>query len=268
MIDYGRYLAVAVEATGIAAELIRTRSPGMVTAKGDRDAASDVDYAVERVLRTFLTDRTPEVGFLGEEEGASGTRGGLIWAADPVDGTMNFLHDLPLCAVSLGLVEDDRPVVGAVRMPFLGLAYSAAHGRGAHSGARRLHVSPTAELRDAIVAIGDYAVGHDAVRKNRMRLAMSERLAARAQRVRMFGSAAVDLCWVAEGRLDASMMLSNKPWDTAAGVVIAREAGARVLDADGTDHTVRSSATIATNAYLADQVLEVVRAARAVGAPA
>ncbi|GAA0593138.1 inositol monophosphatase family protein [Actinomadura livida] len=250
-------LPVALRAAEIASDLVRTRVPGLLTAKGDRDMASEVDYAVERAVRDYLKERTPDIAILGEEEGISGdTAGDLMWAIDPVDGTANFVRNIPLCGFSLGLIERGRPVVGVIDLPFLGTRYHAAQHTGAYLEDRRIQASMTTDLKDAIVAIGDYAVGEGAEAKNRQRIALTERLAANVQRIRMLGSAAIDLAWVAEGKLDASITLSNKPWDTAAGVIIAREAGAMVIDKDGTDHTLKSAATIATTSTLANAFLD------------
>ncbi|WP_342787302.1 inositol monophosphatase family protein [Actinomadura syzygii] len=238
-------LPVALKAAEIASDLVRTRVPGLLTAKGDRDMASEVDYAVERAVRDSLKERTPDIAILGEEEGITGdTTGELLWAIDPVDGTANFIRNIPLCGFSIGLIQRGRPVVGVIDLPFLGTRYHAAQHIGAYLGDRRIQASMTTNLRDAIVAIGDYAVGEGAEAKNRQRFALTERLAANVQRIRMLGSAAIDLAWVAEGKLDASITLSNKPWDMAAGVIIAREAGAVVTDQDGTDHAYDSAATI------------------------
>jgi myo-inositol-1(or 4)-monophosphatase len=227
--------------------------------------ASEVDYAVERAVRSLLAERTPRVGFLGEQEGASGTftADSLMWVLGPVDGTANFVRGLPLCGVSLALVVGTRPVLGVVDLPFLGARYSAAEGTGAYRGGRRLRNRATSSLADAVVSmlpnsVGDYAVGQDAIARNRMRLALTEELAVTVQRVRMLGSAAVDLAWFAEGHTDASISLSNKPWDTAAGVVIAREAGAQVVDLDGSRHDLGSAATVAVTATLLDPVLSLL----------
>ncbi|MFC4533779.1 inositol monophosphatase family protein [Sphaerisporangium dianthi] len=259
-------LSVAQEAAGIASELIRTRLPGVVTAKGDRDMATEVDYAVERAVRDHLRERTPEIGFLGEEqaEGAGWEPGaGLRWVLDPVDGTVNFLHGLPLCAVSLGLVRGDVPVLGVIELPFLRSRHSAAEGLGATVDGEPIKVSAAAALDGALVSVGDFAVGDGAPEENRLRLAITGLLAGRAQRIRMFGSAAIDLAWVAEGRIDACLMMNNRPWDTAAGVAIAREAGALVVDRDGTPHTMRSTATVCATPGVLAEVLAVVREAHA-----
>lgn len=259
MIDVERLLPLAEAAVDLARDIVRTHAPGVVTAKGDRDPASEVDYAVERAVRDLLREQTPHVGFLGEEEG--GESGELFWALDPMDGTVNFLHDLPLCAVALGLVHCGRPMVGVVDLPFLGLRYSAAAGAGAYAGGTRLRTSPARSLREAVVAVGDYAVGDRAEARNRARLAISQRLAGRAERVRMLGSAVIDLTWVAAGSLGASVMLSNKPWETAAGVLLAREAGALVLDREGRPHTLESTSTVAVAPALADELLELLATA-------
>ncbi|MCO5970245.1 inositol monophosphatase family protein [Actinoallomurus soli] len=251
----GALLPVALDAVAIATDLIRSRAPGLLTAKGDRDMATELDYAVERAVRAHLRERTPGVPILGEEEGVTGDAGGeLLWALDPIDGTANFVHGLPLCGVSLGLLRRGRAVLGVIELPFLGARYSAVEHGGAHLGERRITASSTGRLRDAIVAVGDYAVGAGAEEKNRLRLALTAALAAEVQRVRMLGSSAIDLAWVAEGRLDVSLSMSNKPWDTAAGVAIAREAGAVVLDKDGGEHTADSAATIAAAPGVADQI--------------
>jgi myo-inositol-1(or 4)-monophosphatase len=145
-----------------------------------------------------------------------------------------------------------------IDLPFLGTRYSAVEHGGAYAGNRRMVASRTSRLRDAVVAVGDFAVGVGAEEKNRLRLALSARLAGRVQRVRMLGSAAIDLAWLADGRLDASMTMSNKPWDTAAGVIIAREAGAVVIDQDGSDHTVASASTIAVAPGVVEELLALV----------
>ncbi|RCG25408.1 inositol monophosphatase family protein [Sphaerisporangium album] len=261
--DARALLPIALEAVAIANELITTRPPGVITAKGDRDMATEVDYAVERAVRDHLGLRTPAVRFLGEEGGEDGHTGeGLQWVLDPVDGTVNFMHGLPLCGVSLALVRGDTAILGVIDLPFLGSLYAAAEGDGATLNGRPIKAGGAATLETALVSVGDYAVGDGAEERNRARHAITWRLAARVQRIRMFGSAAIDLVWVAEGKTDACVMLANKPWDTAAGVVIAKEAGAHVTDLDGTPHTTRSTATIAAAPGILPQIIELAGGAR------
>jgi myo-inositol-1(or 4)-monophosphatase len=213
-----------------AAELVRRSAPGHLTAKGDRDYATELDYTVERTVRKFLAEAAPGIGFVGKEEGRAGADGGLWWTLDPIAGTVNLAHAMPLCAVSLALVENERPVLGVIELPLLGSRYHAVEGHRAWKDGTRLHVSDTTTLAEE---------------KNRVRLAVTEKLAARALRVRMLGSAAIDLAWLAEGRLDASITLSNLSWDVAAGVVVARESGAEVRDGDSSNCTLHAVEAIA-----------------------
>ncbi|MED7927872.1 inositol monophosphatase family protein [Nonomuraea sp. LP-02] len=263
-IDARTLLPIAERAVSIASEIIRTKAPGIITAKGDRDMATEVDYAAEHAVREFLSRETSEIGFLGEEEGVSHMGDGLMWALDPVDGTANFLHGIPLCGVSLGLIDKDIPTLGVIDLPFLNLRYTAAAGTGAQTNGFNIQASNACDMETAIVAIGDYAVGKNAEERNVPRLALTRELAARVQRIRMFGSAAIDLAWVAAGKIDANIMLSNNPWDTAAGVIIAREAGAVVVDLDGGAHSVLSEATIAASPALIADLIELIAEARGV----
>jgi myo-inositol-1(or 4)-monophosphatase len=260
-LDPGSLLPVALKVADIAAEMMRTRRPASVIEKHDRDLVSDVDLAIERQVRAHLAKATPDIGFLGEEEGQSvGAAGGWLWTLDPIDGTSNFAHGIPLCATSLALLRDGHPVLGVIDAPFLGQRYHAIEGHGAYADEHRMSASSTDRLRDAVVAVGDYATGPRADYQNEQRLALTVQLAPRVHRVRMLGSAALDLAWVAAGRLDASITLANKPWDTAAGVLLAREAGATVVDADGSPHSFGSAATIAGPKALISQLLPLIQA--------
>lgn len=252
---------IARDAVHLGAELVRTSTPHHVREKTDRDIVTDVDVKVEQEIRAHLARVTPEFGFLGEEQGQTGDDE-YVWTLDPIDGTSNFAHGLPLCAVSLALVHIGRPVVAEITAPFLKLRYSAVRGEGAFVNGNRIRASRTSDLTKAIVSIGDYATGTNAEQKNQQRLRLTTLLAERVERVRMFGSAALDLAWVAEGRTDATVMLANKPWDTAAGVLIAREAGALVLDSTGEPHTFQSPDTIATCPGIADAIVALVHSVR------
>ncbi|MFC4586985.1 inositol monophosphatase family protein [Sphaerisporangium corydalis] len=257
-------LPVAEEAVAIAHRIIRSRGPGSVTAKGERDMVTDVDLAVEDAVRGFLSRETPGIGILGEEHGHTGPAGdALWWALDPVDGTANFARGIPLCGVSLALVQGRRSVLAAIDLPFLGARYTAAAGHGAYAGRERIRASAAGALSEAVISIGDFAVGDGAEARNRVRVTLLALLGARAQRIRMIGTAAIDLAWVAQGRLDASVILANMPWDTMAGVLLVREAGGVVLDQDGTDHTADSTATIAVCAGLRDHLMPLLTQARA-----
>lgn len=245
----------ALRATDLARDIITSRRPETLTQKTDRDFATDIDYEVERRVRDYLRTATPDIGFLGEEDGPTGVAPGrAYWAFDPVDGTSNLAHGLPLCATSLGLIVDGSPVLGIVDLPFLHERFTATQGHGAFLNGEPIHARTNTNLDAAIIAIGDYAVGPGSDTKNAPRFAITQALAGQVERIRMLGSAAIDLTWTAAGRIDGSVMLANKAWDVAAGVIIAREAGALVLDCDGTPHSPDSAATICVTSAIADEL--------------
>lgn len=260
--DLPALLDIAREAVSAAARDLCAGTVSQVTAKGDRDVVTDLDIAVERRTRGFLRHRTPAIGFLGEEEGGD-TGHGLRWILDPVDGTANFIRGLPLTGISLALADDDQPLLGVISLPQLGRTYWAADGPGAWRDGHPVRASSASRLPEAMIAVGDYGTGPDAAERNQAALAIHAALAPSAGKVRMLGSAAADLALVADGTLDASLTLGNRPWDMAAGAVIARAAGAIIMDADGSPYTLGSLATIAAAPRLAGPVLGIVRAATA-----
>lgn len=257
-------LRVANAAVDIARGIMFRTDPGLITSKGDRDMASEVDYAIEQAVREHLEIHTPNISFLGEEEGGGNPDDdNLTWVLDPVDGTANFIRGIPMCAISLGLIDGKEGALGIIDLPFMDVRYSALKGNGAYCGNRRIQVSEVSNLTNAIVTMGDYAVGDSAAARNKPRLDLTTKLAGRVQRIRMLGTAALDLVWLADGKTDASIALSNKAWDMTAGVVIAREAGASVVDSSGADHNFDSSVTIGTNTGLLPQLLPIIQEALA-----
>jgi myo-inositol-1(or 4)-monophosphatase len=242
-----RLQLVAERAVDVGVRLLRQGRGHVqaVYAKGDRDFATDVDRGIERAMRTTLCEAAPDVGFLGEESGQA-DGGGSSWVLDPIDGTINFARDSPLCAISLALVVDGQPVLGIVDAPFLGERFRARSGHGAWCNQRRMGVSDPRMLHEAVVGMSDFKVGRGARAENAVHLALLTQLASRSLRVRMHGSAALDLAWLAAGRLNATVMLSNLPWDVTAGLLLVREAGGCVFDLDGTDHAERSRFTLAS----------------------
>jgi myo-inositol-1(or 4)-monophosphatase len=255
-VDIAELLKVAEAAVDQGRVVTDSRGPGELTSKGDRDMASEVDFAVERAVRAFLERETPEIGVLGEEEG--GATDGTRWVLDPIDGTVNFVHGVPLWGISLGLIHEGRTIAGVIDHPALGTRYAAGEGLGATCNGQPIRGSECTDLADALVAVGDYAVGPNAAGQNTERLALTELLYPRVQRIRMIGTAATALTWVAAGHFDATVMFSNKPWDTMAGVAIAREAGVVVLDLDGSHHAPESRGTFAVSAGIREPMLELI----------
>jgi myo-inositol-1(or 4)-monophosphatase len=263
-------LLAAEQAVDRAALLLR-RGCGHVGAlipKGDRDYATAVDLQVETSIRDTLGAVTPDIPVLGEEQGGGSIDDSRVWVVDPIDGTVNFARGSPLCGISLALVVDGRSQLGIVDLPLLGERFVALADSGAYLNGTRIKTSQQRQLNEAVVGVTDFAVGSEARRENPVHLGILKRLAAASLRVRVHGSEALDLAWFAAGRLDASLMLSNLPWDVGAGVLVAREAGAELYDYDGSPYGPASRFTIASSPALRDELLPLVSAAMQEGAPA
>lgn len=255
-------LPAAHAAIDLAVEHVLNHPPHKIRYKGDRNPVSEVDETVEHLVRQRLTAQGhAEIGFLGEETGAVGNPD-TYWVLDPIDGTINHHHANPLCAIALGLVHHDQPILGVTALPFLGHRYWAAHGHGAYRDDDPISTSATGTLNKALIGFSDYGSGPDAALRDVLCASVDRELTARAQGLRRYGSSALDLVWVADGTLDACVLLGNRTWDTAAGAVIAREAGAFVLDADGSPHSTRSRCAIATTSGLRDELLPFLRVLR------
>lgn len=177
---------------------------------------------------------------------------------DPIDGTSNYVHGVPLHAISLALANFGTPIVAVTHIPALDATYHAIRSAGAFHNNQPIRVRDTSDLRHGIVSIGDYATGADADTKNRRRLAITTALIPSVERIRMFGAATIDLAFVAAGLTDAAIIDGNKPWDTAAGVLLAREAGATVTDLTGNPHTATATSTLAATPAIAAQLTQLI----------
>ena len=247
MTDHERLLTIAHQAVDHAVTLFNGTTDHELTAKGDRDYATETDYRIERELRDHLAKATPDIGFLGEEAGHTGSHD-RWWCLDPIDGTVNYVHGNPLCGVSLALVEEDEPTIGVIDLPRLGNRYWATTMTGAFRDGKPIHVSDVHGLSGAVISLGDFAVGADAADKNEIRLDVLSALVERILRLRMIGSAATDLAWVADGKLDGAVIIGSHTWDLAAGTAIATTAGATIqaLPLNGNRITFAASPSLAT----------------------
>ena len=256
-------LLAAEQAIDIGARILRQgRSHiGALIAKGDRDFATSVDLQIESAVKSSLAKATPDIPFLGEEHGGDDDLGRTQWVLDPIDGTINFARESPLCSISLSLLRGGQPVLGIVDASLLDERFIAREGGGAFMNGEKICVSDIGVLHEAIVGVADFKVGVGSEGENRVHLAVLARLARGSLRVRMHGSAALDLAWLAAGRLNATLMLSNLPWDVTAGLLLVREAGGLVYDYDGSDHGARSRFTLASEPSLAEPICRIVREA-------
>ncbi len=218
--------------------------------KGVRDYALDIDLELEKKYSEYLKDMFPDIPIMGEElspEVISSNYQGKYWAIDPIDGTVNYSRNLPEYGSSLALVQNGIPIACGLCFPHLNEIYTATHEGGAFLNGKRINVSPTQTENRAIAAYGDFSIGDNYELKNQIKAKYIEKLANKVLRVRMPGTAALQLAWVASGKIDISITFGNKPWDVQGGVLLVKEAGGLVFDFNGKDHTTNSKYTLATN---------------------
>ncbi len=192
---------------------------------------------------------------MGEEGGGSLSGAGFTWVIDPVDGTINYAHGLPLFAISIGLTLDGIIAGGLVHMPALGTTYTGVKGMGAYCGQRKISVSGTVNPSQALVVTG---FPYDRADKIDYLLSGVRSVLENCRGIRRTGSAAVDLCWLADGKFDAHYEMNLSPWDTCAGELIVREAGGRVTSYAGREHELSDKSLLATNGHLHDSMLKIL----------
>ncbi len=228
--------------------------------KSEKDFTTNADIAIEKRIVTYLHKTTPGYGVISEETKSNVALGHYTWILDPIDGTINFARHHPFCAVSIALLKGIEAVVSCIFLPSLEKMYVAERGGGAELGGSKLSVSATTLLEKSIVAVGDFATGSKSREKNALRAFTVASLADKCLRVRMHGSAAVDHCFLAEGCIDASVILSNNIWDVQPGILLVREAGGSVVDLNGERHSLGSRYTIASNSLVQCELVELLGA--------
>lgn len=236
-------LALARAAAVAAADIVRTWRGRIAGAdfKGEVDPVTIADREAEAAIVELLSRHRPDDGILAEEGGTAASTSGRRWVIDPLDGTVNFLHGIPQVAVSIGLEDPDGTVVGVVRDVFRDEEFVASRGGGSTCNGSPIRVSGCTELRRALVSTGfAYDRQTRAAEYTRPVTAVLEV----AQGIRRNGSAAIDLAWVACGRLDGHWEFNLSPWDVSAGFLLVTEAGGVVLGFDGpADHRGFTAAT-------------------------
>ncbi|NKC12334.1 MAG: inositol monophosphatase [Gammaproteobacteria bacterium] len=212
-----------------------------VAEKAENDFVTEVDERCERIIIDTIAAAYPEHGFLAEESGA---RAGdeNVWVIDPLDGTLNFMHGFPQFCVSIALRNRGRVEVGVIYDPLRQELFVASRGGGARLNDRRIRVSVRRGLKGALIGTG-FAFGPDD--EFDRYLAVIRGISMRAAGLRRLGAAALDLAYVAAGRLDGFFESGLSEWDIAAGALIAREAGAIVADADGSENYAKSGNIVA-----------------------
>lgn len=254
------FLATAVEIVLRAGEIQMSRreSGFHIDKKGTIDLVTEVDLECEKMCRAVLAERFPDHDILAEElsSGPGQPRTSRFrWVFDPLDGTTNYAHGLPVFCASLALEIDGRTEVGAIYDPTRKELFTGERGQGAFVNGTRLRVSHTADLLDALLVTG---FPYDVHQKLVPLLEMFGAFLGQARAVRRLGSAALDLCYVAAGRFDGFWEQTLKPWDVAAGALIVEEAGGIVTGMDGSRFDPAAAHLVASNGQIHKAMLDVI----------
>jgi myo-inositol-1(or 4)-monophosphatase len=230
-----------------------------VSMKGPANFVTAADRKAEEILREELSKARPGYGFIGEESGHhEGSDATHRWIVDPLDGTTNFLHGIPQFAISIALEREGAIVAGLIYNPANDEMFLAERGKGAFLNDTRLRVAGRKRLTDSIVACGLPHFGRGDLDLNRREMAaVQEKVAG----LRRFGSAALDLAWIAAGRFDGYWERHLAAWDIAAGILLVREAGGFVTDLQGKDAMLATGDIIAGNEVIHRDLLKILRGA-------
>ena len=244
-------LTIAVQAARAAGRVILQHMDRLDTLdiqeKSKNDFVSEVDHMAEQAIIGTIRRLYPDHGFLAEESGVTKTDGDYVWIIDPLDGTNNFLRGIPQFSVSIALRERGRLAQAVIYDPAKEELFTAGRGNGAQLNGRRLRVSSRRHLSGALFATG-FPFRHPRLREPHM--TMLTRLVEETGDIRRQASAALDLAYVAAGRLDGFVELALNEWDIAAGVLLVQEAGGLVGDPDGGHTHLESGHVLAANAKL------------------
>ncbi len=249
-------LDFAVEIARKAGDLLHEGlgGPREIRYKGAIDLVTEMDVAAEKLILDAIRARFPDHAILAEESGATDAPSGYKWVVDPLDGTTNYAHGLPLFCVSIGLEKDGEPLLGVIYAPVLKEMYAAEVGRGATLNGQPIRVSGVDTLQRSLLVTGfPYDVQVKATNLKHFGAFIHE-----AQAVRRLGSAALDLAWVAAGRFDGFWEPRLAPWDLCAGAVIVREAGGVVTGYGGGPFSIYGKEVLASNGVIHDKMIAVL----------
>ena len=256
-----RLETVAMEVAREGGKLLmsRFRTDIEVFHKGEVDLVTEVDLAAERLIVSRISSAFPGHTILAEENHSAPKSGSHTWIIDPLDGTVNYAHGIPIFAVSIGLEIDGELACGAVYNPVLDELFTACHGGGAFCNGKPIRVSSTEKLTDSILSTG---FPYDIRTGKNNNLDYFREFALRAQGLRRGGSAALDFCYVAAGYLDGFWELSLHPWDCAAGYLIVREAGGMVTNLSGARGSIYEPEMVSSNGRIHQEMLAVLQGVR------
>lgn len=254
-----RYLEAAVDAAKAAGKLQRSRfeSGYRIDYKGEKNLVTEVDRASEELIIDALRAVCPDCEILAEESGLVSTGSRMRWIVDPLDGTTNYAHGFPWFAVSIALEIDGAVRLGVIYHPMMDELFTALAGEGASLNGRRISVSSRQPLKGCLLATG---FPYDRTRTNENNFRNFEEFQLAARAVRRAGAAALDLAYVAAGRLDGYWECKLNPWDVAAGRLLVEEAGGVVTDFRGNPHTLVDHRILASNGLIHREMVGILAA--------
>lgn len=257
--DYNYIKNSAIGTAYGAAKILRSHMGNLdsIDRKGPQDLVTSADLASEKHILETLREKFPDHDVLAEESGNNaGGKNGCLWIIDPLDGTTNFAHQLPIFSISIAFVKDDELRVGIVLNPVTGELFTATAGEGAALNGRQISVSDCRHLSESLLVTG---FPYDVKQDTTPYMKRFEQCLKAAIGIRRLGSAALDLCFVACGRFEGFWEQNLKPWDTAAGTLIAREAGALVTDFSGSPYNPDKNEILATNGHIHQKLSSILR---------
>ncbi|TAE51197.1 MAG: inositol monophosphatase [Bacteroidetes bacterium] len=233
----------------------RRFSADRIEYKGERNPFTYVDVTTDTMLREGCEALLPGSGFINEELAAVSSQNGYTWIIDPVDGTVNFIHGIPHYCISLALTRGEEILLGYIYQPVYRQLFRAAKGKGAFLNGKKIRVSDRSETGKSVIATGfPYQGGNE----RDHHFAILRKLSDTAHGIRRFGSAALDLAWVAAGRFDAFFEYNLSPWDVAAGILIVEEAGGQCSDFSGGNNALFGKQILASNGLMHPHMLEMI----------
>jgi myo-inositol-1(or 4)-monophosphatase len=258
MLNLNNIAEQAAEVAKLAGTLLKNNQINnhQINHKGAVDLVTEMDLASEKLIKNELGKRFPHIEFFGEEDGGRSWSQGLVWVVDPLDGTTNYAHNLDHYCVSIALCENGVPLVGAIAHPAADNVYSCARNGGAFLNQKPIKVNEEAEINSALAVTGFPYNRRECLGEILKRL---EIMLLNVQGVRRFGSAALDLCFVASGRFAIFWENNLKPWDLAAGSLLVEEAGGKISRFDGNKMQLDSFELLATNGLLHEKTVELLK---------